>query len=532
MAYQNEISLAYLQKLHSENGGTSFLNSTGYSYNERGWMTGASSPRFTFALDYDRDGAGNVIAGAQYNGNIARQRWGHGSTANSTFSYSYDPLNRLTNGSSTGTVMSEALTYDDMGNITNLKRDGHATGISYTYTSNRLTSLSGALTGTYTYDANGNATKDRTGMTFRYNHLNLPKTATKSGASVTYLYDALGTKLRKTATVGSTTTQRDYVGGIEYSKVGTGASSIEMIHTEEGYLQRNAGNNTYTYHYNLTDHLGNVRATLQRTGPTTGNVVQKHDYYPFGKAKAIVTSGINKYLYNGKEIQDEIGGQYDYGARFYDAEIGRWNVVDPLAEQFENVSPYNYAMNNPILMIDPDGMAADTSFIGIIIEAITITATRSGGISTTLLPALGSGMIGWQTGDLISKNIHGMSAGIGAGLVWLGVDPYKLYALDIMPDRYKVNAEKVVDDLINDSEKIKIKNQKQNDFYQRKGGMTQAKKDFDSLGPKNVETKPNGTRVGKLEDGSTINVRAGSTDGRPTLEILHPDKTTTKFRYD
>ena len=87
----------------------------------------------------------------------------------------------------------------------------------------------------------------------------------------------MGSKLRKTATVGSTTTQREYVGGIEYSKVGTGASSIEMIHTEEGYLQRSG--TSYVYHYNLTDHLGNVRATLQRTTATTGTVVQKHDYF-------------------------------------------------------------------------------------------------------------------------------------------------------------------------------------------------------------------------------------------------------------
>ncbi len=382
----NEIGQLIEKKLHSENGGAGFIDSIRYTYNERGWMTGAASPRFTFALDYNRDGAGTVVAGAQYNGNVARQRWGHGSTANSTFSYSYDSLNRLTNGSSTGTVMSEVLTYDDMGNITNLKRDGHATGISYTYTGNRLMSLSGALTGTYIYDANGNATKDRTGMTFSYNHLNLPKTATKSGTSVTYLYDALGTKLRKTATVGSTTTQRDYVGGIEYSKVGTGASSIEMIHTEEGYLQRNAGNNTYTYHYNLTDHLGNVRATLQRTGPTTGNVIQKHDYYPFGKAKAIVTSGINKYLYNGKELQGEIGGQYDYGARFYDAEIGRWNVVDPLAEAGFEMSPYSYAFNNPILFIDPDGMWPDLSDFW-----DKITNLFSGGSSTSTKLTLPNG---------------------------------------------------------------------------------------------------------------------------------------------
>src|SRR5690606_3838470 len=147
-----------------------------------------------------------------------------------------------------------------------------------------------SYTGSYSYYPNGNALTDRTGMTFTYNYLNLPKTATKTGTSVAYLYDAMGSKLRKTATVGSTTTQRDYVGGIEYSKVGTGASSIEMIHTEEGYLQRSG--TSYIYHYNLTDHLGNVRSTLQRTTATTGTIVQKHDYYPFGKAKAIVTSGI------------------------------------------------------------------------------------------------------------------------------------------------------------------------------------------------------------------------------------------------
>ena len=150
-----------------------------------------------------------------------------------------------------------------------------------------------------------------------------------------------------------------------------------MIHTEEGYLQRNASNNTYTYHYNLKDHLGNVRATLQRTSATAGTVIQKHDYYPFGKAKALVTSGINRYLYNGKEIQDELGRQYDYGARLYDAEIGRWNVVDPMADGFENVSPYNYAMNNPILMVDPTGMTADTSgFFNQVIETVVVTARK------------------------------------------------------------------------------------------------------------------------------------------------------------
>jgi RHS repeat-associated protein len=89
------------------------------------------------------------------------------------------------------------------------------------------------------------------------------------------------------------------------------------------------------------------------------------DYYPFGME---IQRGFghnqpppgnllnNRYLYNSKEYQDDFElNWYDYGARFYDAQIARWHSVDPHAENYLSISPYAYVANNPIIYIDPDG---------------------------------------------------------------------------------------------------------------------------------------------------------------------------------
>jgi len=68
-------------------------------------------------------------------------------------------------------------------------------------------------------------------------------------------------------------------------------------------------------------------------------------------------AGVSHYQYNGKELNEDFGlDWYDYGARWYDASIGRWNAVDPLAENYYPFTGYNYTSNNPILFSDPTGM--------------------------------------------------------------------------------------------------------------------------------------------------------------------------------
>jgi RHS repeat-associated protein len=342
----NEVGQLLKKSLHSTDG-VNFLQNITYAYNPRGWLKKDTASLFSFDLKYE-DGTF-----PQFNGNISNQNWGINGVNPNTYTYKYDALNRLTNGASTGVVMSETLLYDEMGNIKSLVRDGGTAG-TYSYIGNKLNQVTGGLTtGLYQYDGNGNATTDgRNGTALTYNQLNLPATVSKSGLTMAYTYDATGEKLRKV----SNGVARDYINGIEYNN-----GSIEIIHTEEGVARRNAA--IYSYEYDLSDNLGNVRLSFYKN-PANGilEIIQKDDYYPFGQIK-IVSAGQNKYLYNGKELQDELG-QLDYGARFYDPVIGRWNVIDPMTESYLSQSPYNYAMNDPVGKLDPNGMWVEspTSF--------------------------------------------------------------------------------------------------------------------------------------------------------------------------
>jgi len=370
----NEIGQIWQKQLASKDS-VNFLQNIAYTYNERGWLTSSTAPLFQMQMQYNANPLGLTIS-PRYNGDIASQSYGTQAAPNTSyFTYNYDKINRLLSGNNTSGNSENNITYDQEGNIASLNRYSAGTltdQLSYSYTvssapTNQLQSVADATssnsglpagTTSYTYDPNGNMlsatnTVNTTGnKSFTYNLLNLPATSTFSTGSATFAYDAAGNKLRKASTVSGTTTYTDYIAGIQHS--GTSSESIQYIMTEEGQAAPN-GTTNYDYQYFLGDNLGNTRVSFG-TKPGVAVKYQKDDYYPFGmEISDTVSSPKNYYLYNKKDLQSEFA-EYDYGARFYDPVIGRFNTIDPLAEKSRRYSTYTYVSDNPISRIDPDGM--------------------------------------------------------------------------------------------------------------------------------------------------------------------------------
>ena len=386
----NELGQVMNKHLQSTDSVT-FLQNIAYAYNERNWLLQSTAPLFEMQLQY------NTGTNKQYNGNIAYQLWGTIAAPNTnTYTYIYDKLNKLMSGTSVDNYKETGISYDVMGNITALNRYQANTLIdqlTYTYSStNQVQSIadgsgssSGLVNGTtiYSWDGNGNLASNtnttNTGQnkSFTRNLLNLPQVVTVPTGTVTYTYDAAGNKLRKVDVLSGVTKTTDYINGIEYDNSTT---TIGFIQTEEGKAVPSG--TSYDYQYFLSDNLGNTRITFS-TISGSASTTQTDDYYPFGLEilRGTAPNPKNEYLYNKKELQEETT-EYDYGARFYDPVIARWNIVDPSAEKSREWSPYNYGENNPIKNIDVEGdsiiVASNTqfnSFYGGEVTNINVTVT-------------------------------------------------------------------------------------------------------------------------------------------------------------
>ncbi|WP_299312824.1 DUF6443 domain-containing protein [uncultured Aquimarina sp.] len=251
----------------------------------------------------------------------------------------------------------------------------------------------------YLYDDNGNMIKDNNKeiSSITYNHLNLPERIEfvsripTQQKRIEYVYDATGTKLRKVVTNYPSSNTTEYAGNYIYESnysIGlppgpnnSDEKVLKFFNHPEGYIEPINQNNLsqgYQYVYQYKDHLGNIRLSysdkdndghidvLRNDADVDGDndyaheILQEKNYYPFGlqhKGYNDLIVSEHNHGFNGKEENDELGlDWYDFGARNYDASLGRWMNPDPLADFAPELTPYRYAANNPIFFNDPNGL--------------------------------------------------------------------------------------------------------------------------------------------------------------------------------
>jgi RHS repeat-associated protein len=243
----------------------------------------------------------------------------------------------------------------------------------------------------YGHDGNGNLTLADPVLQAQYNIMNLPTSIRTSAGKRHFAYVYGGGKYEARIEADTALSEtRHYLGGIEF-----------VDGKPENY---NFGDGRIVYsdsvpprpQFRLHDHLGNTVVffedknldgcitTEADTSGLAAEVLQRLWYYPFGMNMENLSTWETEpgqgYRYNGKE-RDTLSGWYEYGFRWYDAGIGRFTGVDPIADQFPWVSVFNYAENEPVGHIDLWGLQkvkrqeSDGTFT---LETVTVTAKQQG----------------------------------------------------------------------------------------------------------------------------------------------------------
>jgi RHS repeat-associated protein len=311
--------------------------------------------------------------------------------------YHYELLNRIrsdstrlrgaTAWSAVGSHWQSDYTYDGNGNIKTLYR-ANASGsqmdnLTYAYTSgtNKLVNIDdsqGASTGAdigdqggnnYAYDATGNMTQDTAAGIEAGGIVWSPYNKIKS--TTWYVRDARGNTLATYTKPSDSTTARQkevmLYGSTRLAVAETHAPYSDSETDTLGIFDRVSSRTLGEKRYELTDHLGNVRATvsdvvIDHSGNLDAEISTRTDYYPFGMIMGSRNSSLDdahRYGFNGKENDNEVKGegvQRDYGFRIYDARVARFLSVDPLTKSYPSWSPYPFAMNRVIDGVDLDGL--------------------------------------------------------------------------------------------------------------------------------------------------------------------------------
>ena len=339
--------------------------------------------------------------------------------------FDYDDLDRLTWANGNNLYGIKTYSFDKAGNI--LAKDG----LTYTYGNGNRIASDGMYT--FTHDANGNIVTRTDGTdteTFTYDGLN--RLVHLSGpVTESYAYDDFETRVKKVN--GSETT---YYFNKYYEEVWLGGSSPdETISHYFADNHRIATRDAEGLKFKYSDHLGSAT----RIANISGTQTKAYWYTPYGADADETGTATVKYKYTDKE-QDETGLYY-YGARYYDAELGRFMAADsilPDPYDSQQLNRFAYVRNNPVKLVDPDGHKAINP-ISLILDggALTIRSFVSiaeGGLGEPTNPGSYEGRssvfrnttTGPTLGDAIRANADGLivtATALEAGAAVASLDP-------------------------------------------------------------------------------------------------------------
>lgn len=347
-----------------------------YTYDSRGMLSKIDDPRMTEDLSYTANGYGGA---AYYNGLIARTSFTFksagwtGATRPSDYNYSfaYDAVGRLRvadhsaiSSYDIGVGANSQIRYDANGNYMKVIENVALKDYEYLAGTNKVKNTTGSTTtNQYTYDVNANVKsstpKNLTNINYdKYFNITTQISRTVSGSSYnTYYHYARGGRTYKydLISTGASWVKTSYVRGlhsvpvIEKSKNQAGTTNtIRYVYGPLGII---ASQQNGTFYFHLRDHLGSTRIVLT----DAGSVQSVYNYTPLGETITNTVGEDNDYTFTGQEYDEETG-LYNYVARLYDSDLGRFYGTDPHGLSYPSISGFSYVMNNPISFTDPTGM--------------------------------------------------------------------------------------------------------------------------------------------------------------------------------
>ena len=384
-------------RLSSDSRGSSLAGQSSYGYNLRSWPLSVSGSGFSETLHYQVPRTGSTVS-PMYSGRLSGREWTPAGGTAMRYDYSYDPLGRLSAAfSHGGGTNSTSYVYDKHGNMTSAFRlhNGPVDNLQFTYDGNRLVKAEDSCSATtsgkdfkngasqnteYTYDAAGRMTSDanRGVSSLQYDKAGKPMqlAVSRNGGSATigWSHTSGGALLSKAVTGGTLgdDSRTDYVGGLILRN---GSQSRLLV--DGGYVDLEGPSPSYRFF--LNDLHGNVAVVID----ASGTALQVNNYYPYGvDIPSNTGTDVQPWRFSGKEFDGGFGlNTYDFGARTYIPDLGRFTTMDPMAHKRYGVSPYVYCGGDPVNFVDPDGMidykAVWTGLAAIASGAISVSAVAA-----------------------------------------------------------------------------------------------------------------------------------------------------------